>query len=125
LDAVDGAAQQKRLEVQVNGRFDQVGALGEGGAAVAVKTILVGDDLDHVQARALGRAFDDLNILDLWHGHAARGAGRCLLSLRFLGGQQGGRRGTGHGGAEKFTSVHKSSLRYRLDYCWLAATVWW
>ena len=45
-----GLADQERLEVLLHRRLHQVGALREGGAAVAVQAVLVGGDLDHRRA---------------------------------------------------------------------------
>ena len=53
FDAVGGFAEQERLEVFLDRGLDQVGALREGGAAVAIEAVLVGGDLDDGEAHAL------------------------------------------------------------------------
>ena len=68
LDAVRGLAEQQRLEVLLHGGTHQVGALREGGAAVAVEAVLVGRDLDHREPHAGGRALDHADVLDLGRG---------------------------------------------------------
>ena len=55
FDLVDRMVQQERLEVAFDGGLDQVRALGEGGAAIAVEAVLIGQNFDHGQADA-GRA---------------------------------------------------------------------
>ena len=52
VDAVGGLADQERLQILLDGRHDQVGALREGAAAVAVQAVLIGDDLDDDQPHA-------------------------------------------------------------------------
>ena len=76
---------QERLEVLLDRRLHQVGALREGGAAVAVEAVLVGGDLDHGEAHALRLALDHADVFDLRGGHAARGAGLLVLQRRRSG----------------------------------------
>ncbi len=75
LDAVGGLAHEKGLEVLLDGRFDEVGALGEGGAAIPVETVLVGGDLDDREADARGGALDDADVFDAGSGESTGGAG--------------------------------------------------
>src|ERR1035438_215769 len=79
FDAVGVLAHQERLQVAFHRRLHQVGALREGGAAVAVETVLVGSDLHHGEPHAFGLALDHADVFDLrdWHGPA--GASRFLL----------------------------------------------
>jgi hypothetical protein len=79
LDTVCGLTEQEWLEVSFDGRLDEIGALGEGGAAVAVEAVLIGGDLDDGEADAFGRALDDADVLDAWSGHTSGCA--CRLSL--------------------------------------------
>ena len=80
LDAVGGLAEEERLQISLDGGLDQVGALGEGGAAVAVEAVLVGGDLDDGEAHAGRLAFDDADVFDAGRRHGARGACDLLLS---------------------------------------------
>ena len=57
FDTVDGAAHQQRLEIELHRRLHQIGALGEGAAAIAVQAVLIGDDLDHGRYRRCRRDF--------------------------------------------------------------------
>src|SRR5471032_1393637 len=129
LYAVHGAAQQQRLEIELHGRLHQIGALGESGAAIAVKAGLVGGDLDHGQARTLGGAFDYADVLDFGHRHAARGAGYLILRLGIAAGQKSGRRSSSAARCtQHVTSTHgiSPSLRFlAVTVFWLARTVGW
>jgi len=76
LDAVGRLADQQRFEILLDCGRHQVGALGEGRAAVAVKAVLIGDDLDHDQAHAGRLRRDHLDVFDHRRGqssHRARG----------------------------------------------------
>ena len=110
LDAVGGAAQQQRLEIHLHRRFDEVGALGEGGAAIAVEARLVGGDLDHRQAHAFGGALYYGNVRDPGRRHAAQGMGDLRLGPGLLGRQQPGGGGAGQRCAQNFTPAHYVSL---------------
>ena len=56
----------------------EIGALRERAAAIAVQSVLIGDDLDDDQPEAGGRGGDHLNIFDFGEG-MARVARLCLL----------------------------------------------
>ena len=57
VDAIRGLADQERLQILLDGRDDQIGALREGAAAVAVEAVLIGQHLhdDQPHARRAGR----------------------------------------------------------------------
>jgi hypothetical protein len=50
FDPVGWFADQEWLEVELDGGLDKVGALGKGSASVAVKTILIGCNLDDAES---------------------------------------------------------------------------
>ena len=72
LDAVHRLADEERLEVALDRRVDQVGALREGAAAVAVEAVLVGHDFDDGEPQARGGGGDHLNVFDLGNGKAVQ-----------------------------------------------------
>ena len=96
FDAVGGFPQQKGLEVFLDRGLDQVGALRERGAAVAVKAVLIGGDFDHGEAHALRFAFDDADVLDARRGQGAGSAGGL-----FLGGDKARSKGEAAGSGER------------------------
>ncbi len=106
LDTVSGLAQQKRLQVAFHGRFHQVGALREGGAAVAVQAILVGKDLDHGEPHSGRLALDHLDILYLGSGHSVGClGGRFLSALLARTGQS--QQAGGADGLKHLATFHK------------------
>jgi len=54
FDLIDGVVFEEGLQVAIDGGLDEVGALGEGGTAVAVEAVLIGGDFDDVEADAGG-----------------------------------------------------------------------
>ena len=81
LDPIGRFAKQKGLQILLDCGLHQVGALGESGAAVAVKAVLIRGDFHNGQARARRRALDDGDILDLWRSCAAGRMSDCGLCL--------------------------------------------
>jgi endonuclease/exonuclease/phosphatase (EEP) superfamily protein YafD len=79
LDPVCRLTHKKRLQILFHRRLDQVSALGERGATVAVKSILIGGDFNHREPRAGRLALDHANILDARCCHAPSGARNLLL----------------------------------------------
>ncbi len=71
LDPIRGLADEERLQVAFHRGRDEVGALGEGGAAVAVEPVLVGRDLDHDEPQPRRRGGDRAHVLDLRRRQAA------------------------------------------------------
>ena len=49
VDAVGLLADQKRLQVLLHGRHNQIGALRESAAPISIEPVLIGDHLDHDQ----------------------------------------------------------------------------
>src|SRR6185312_11271956 len=105
FDLVDGVVGEEGLEVAFDSGLNEVGALGEGGAAVAVEAVLIGGDLDYVEADALGGGFDDGDVFDFGAWESADGFGDGLLGLVFAGGEEGGEGGGGKG-FEEIAAVH-------------------
>ncbi len=73
---------EERLEILLDRRADQVGALGERGAAVAVEAVLIGGDLDDRKARAGGLGLDYGDVLDLGGRHSLGGLDGAGARLR-------------------------------------------
>ena len=94
LNAVRGFAEKQGLEIAIDGGLDEIGALGKGGAAVAVEAVLIGGDFDHGKAHALGLALDNADVFDVGLGHTAGG----VLGLFLSGGEaRSERKGAGSG----------------------------
>jgi hypothetical protein len=55
FDAIGGFADEERLEISLHCGLHQVGALREGGTAVAVKAVLVGGDLSLMRGMGMAR----------------------------------------------------------------------
>ncbi len=85
-----GRADEERLQILLHGRYDDFGALGEGRAAVAVEAVLVGEDLHHDQAHAVGRGGDHLDVMNLGTGQGAGGFGGLRVSGHLARGQGAG-----------------------------------
>ncbi len=103
LDAVGGLAEQEGLEISIHGGLDEIGALGEGGAAVSVEAVLIGGDFHDREAHALRLALDHADVLDARYGQRPRGA----CGLFFSGGEAGSdgeRAGRGGDGLQKTTA---------------------
>src|SRR5262249_38123723 len=58
VDAVRGFACQEGLQIFFDRGHHQVGALSEGGAAIAVEAGLIGGDFDHTETQARRRGGD-------------------------------------------------------------------
>src|SRR5579862_6859937 len=78
LDPVRRLIQEEWPEILLDRGLDQIRALGEGGAPVAVQSVLVGCDLYHAEPHAFGLAFNHAEVFDARHGHGMRGS-RCLF----------------------------------------------
>ena len=111
VDAVGGLADQERLQILLDRGIDQVGALREGGAAVAVQAVLVGGDLDDGEPQAGGRGGDHADVLDDRRGEAASGLGGLRLGVLRPGREQSGRSG-GHA-LQQISSVHLAGAHFR------------
>ena len=78
LDLVDVAADEERLQVLLDGRLHDVGALRERGAAQAVEARLARLHLHHHQPDAVGRREDRLDVADLDGGRPFVAAAACV-----------------------------------------------
>ena len=73
LDSVGVLADEERAEVLLDGGDDGERTLGEGGAAEAVESGLVGLDLDDHEPDAVGRGADRLDVGNLKRRQTAFG----------------------------------------------------
>ena len=106
VDPVRLPADQEGLEVAVDGGDHQVGALGVGGAAVAVEPVLVRRDLHDHQAEPPGRGGDGPDVGDL----RRREPPLRLLDL--------GLRGRGSAGSGGWRGLRRPRGRWRLFASW-------
>ena len=110
LDPVRGLADQERLQVALHRRHHEVGALREGGAAVAVEPVLVGRDLDHHQPQPGRRRGDRAHVRDLRRRQAPQRPLRLRVRGRRTRSQQP-RRGPARGQTERLAPPHASLPR--------------
>src|ERR1039457_4362604 len=74
VNPIGGAADQKRLQIFLNRRDNQIRALRKSGAPVAVQTILVRSNLHHHQPQPLRRSRDNANVFDARNSQPTRSA---------------------------------------------------
>ena len=65
VDPVGGLADQERLQILFDRRHHQVGALREGAAAIAVKSVLIGRILTTTRRKPAGAVAITLYVFDL------------------------------------------------------------
>jgi hypothetical protein len=112
LDLVDPPADEKGPQVLLDSGLHHERTLRERRTPPAVQARLIGDDLHHDQADAIGRREDDLDVLDPDRRYAARRRRRRRLGLHVAFGQPGcGRQHrTARKLAQHVTSLHIVSV---------------
>ena len=108
IDPVGRLAHQERLQVSLHRGNHQVRPLREGGASVAVKAVLVGEDLHNHQTQSSRSGGDHLDVPDPGRGRSPGPFLHQRPGFEFLRGDDTGER-AGSQATQKSTSVHFSS----------------
>src|SRR5262249_21498257 len=82
IDAVGRLAGEERLEIFLHSRNDKVRTLREGGATIAVKSRLIGGDLDNAQPQPGRCGGDHADVANHRRLHPTPGALDTLLAAR-------------------------------------------
>ena len=105
VDAIGGLAHQKRLQIFLHRRNNQIRSLGKSSATVAVETILVSGDLHHHQPQALRRGSDNADVLNMGDRQPARSALHFSLRRQFSA-----RHRSRECGLQHFTPIDQSPI---------------